>query len=362
MSIRTRKRSRLGCGVPSRHAIAATIVIGLLAQWGCASKPGELFAFEGERPAWPMPPEQPRVRYLGELRQDKDLKPGRSAMEGLRAVLFGRTPPQEMIRPLGVCTDGADRVFVVDSAAAVVHVFDLAKRTYARWSPPEGYPEFGSPVAVAWDNRGRLLVCDSSAQMLFVFDSHGVLLGTLGEGFLVRPCGVAIDAERDRVLVVDSALHQVVVMSSDGTEIGRIGRRGTGHGEFNFPTSITLGENGRMFVSDSLNFRVQVLDAGGTFLGQIGRKGDLPGYFSQPKGVALDPDGHVYVVDANFEAVQLFQQDGTLLMTFGHEGHGPGEFWLPVGIHIDANARVWIADSYNRRVQVFEYLGQGDQQ
>lgn len=326
---------------------------------GCASKPGELFAFEGQRPEWPPAPGQARIRYVGELATDRDLKPGAKPMEGLRNLLFGREQPLEMLHPLDVCTDGAGRVFVADSTGMVVHVFDTATRAYARWKPEDGSARFQTPVALTWDPRGRLLVTDSTEAVVFVFDAKGVLLGTLGEGSLQRPCGVAVDVERDRVLIADAAAHQVVVLTSDGQEIGRIGRRGTSHGEFNFPTYVALGDDGSIYVSDSLNFRVQVFDSGGSFVAQIGEKGDLPGYFSQPKGVALDPEGHVYVVDANFEAVQVFDRDGTLLTTFGSEGRGAGGFWLPTGIAIDANARIWIADSYNKRVQVFDYLPEG---
>ena len=356
--IHSRSISRLEFDVLSRLISILALVLAALLSGGCASKPGELFT-EAVHPSWPPAPERTRVRYIGELRQDRDLKPGRKPMEGLRRVLFGREAPREMVRPLDVCTDGGDRVFVADTGARVVHVFDLATREYERWSPPEGAPGFQVPVGLTWDPRGQLIVSDSDASVLFVFDAKGTFLGTLGESTLERPCGVAIDVDRDRIFVADAGAHQVVVLSGDGTEIGRIGRRGTGPGEFNFPTYLTLAPDGSMFVSDSLNFRVQELDSGGGFVRQIGEKGDMPGYFAQPKGLAIDPAGHLYVVDSNFEAVQVFDADGVLLMTFGREGRQAGEVWLPVGIAIDANARIWIADSYNKRIQLFEYLPEG---
>ncbi len=335
------------------------LILAMLVGGGCASQPGELFASEGVKPSWPPAPEQARVRYVGELKRDVDLKPGRKPMQGLRRALFGKEAAREMLRPLDVCSDGGDRVYVADPGGQVVHVFDLATRVYENWSPPKGGPSFRVPVGLAWDARGRLIVSDSEAALLFVFDAQGTLLGTLGEGLLQRPCGVAVDVERDRIYVADAGAHQVVVLSGEGSEIGRIGRRGPGPGEFNFPTYVTLSPDGTLFVSDSLNFRVQVLDAGGGFVRQIGEKGDMPGYFAQPKGLALDPAGHLYVVDANFEAVQVFDAEGALLLTFGREGRGAGEFWLPAGISIDASARIWIADSYNRRIQLFEYLPEG---
>ena len=332
-------------------------VLAGLAAAGCSRPAGVLFEPADPRYRWPAAPDDARVQYIGQLQSDQDLKPARSGGKGLNEFLFGKDAAHTMLSPIGVCSDGHGRLFVADSNAQAVHVFDLGTRKYELWRPPEGQPRFSQPVAIAFD--GRVLVADSVAGLIFAFDPRGKLLGTFGLNKLKRPCGIAADPSHNRLFVVDSAAHQVVILSSSGEEIGRLGQRGSGPGQFNFPTSATLDGQGRLYVSDSLNFRIQVFSPELAFVRQIGRKGDMPGYFSQPKGIALDPDGHLYVVDANFEAVQLFGDQGELLMTFGHEGHGPGEFWLPVGIHIDSSGRVFIADAYNRRVQVFQYLAEG---
>jgi hypothetical protein len=354
------------CGAPSAAAPALAIV-ALLTAGGCAARPGPLFQPGATAPRWPPPPDSPHILYLGQVASDRDLKPGRSALQSVGRSLFGEEPAREMVSPMGVCTDGSERLFVADSASQVVHVFDLAARRYSRWSPPEKVSRFLHPVAVAWDpgrsglagaRAPRLLVCDSLACVIFAFRSDGVFAGELGRGVLKRPCGLAIDAT-GRILVADAEAHQIVVLSTDGLELRRLGSRGTGLGQFNYPTNLAMDIAGRLYVSDSLNFRVQVFEPDLTPLRQIGSKGDLPGYFSNPKGITIDSEGHVYVIDANFEAVQLFDGEGQLLMTFGGEGRGPGQFWLPAGLHADPRGRIWVADSYNRRVQVFQYLAEG---
>jgi DNA-binding beta-propeller fold protein YncE len=324
---------------------------------GCGSAPGEVFDSKGPVRVWPAPPDEARIRYVGELRTSADLKPGRSFGEGVGEFLFGKDAVLGMLSPMGVCTDGKERVFVADSNAQVVHVFDLGTRVYARWAPPGRLPGFGQPVAVAFDPYGgRVLVSDSVGGVVETFDLAGVYKGPLGAGVLKRPCGVAVDGRNGRVFVVDVVAHQVVVFDSAGAEIARVGGRGSGLGEFNYPTNVALDAGGRMYVSDTLNFRVQEFDSELRPIRQIGRKGDMPGYFSQPKGISVDAEGHVFVVDANFEAVQVFDAEGQLLMTFGREGQGPGEFWLPAGICADAQGRVWVADTYNKRVEVFETI------
>jgi len=349
-------RRRSGPAAPLAPALWVLIgsVLG-----ACAARPGVVFDPANTAHRWPLPPDEPRIAFVGELRADRDLKPGRGLGQGLGALLFGKPDARTMLSPLGVCTDGAERVFVADSNAQVVHVFDLRTRRYARWLPPPKVARFSQPVAVAYDPVGRLLVADSVGSVIFVFDAQGKYLGTLGDGRLGRPCGLAVDAAGGRVFIADPATHEVVVLTRDDAELARIGGRGGGPGEFNYPTNVALDGRGRLYVSDSLNFRIQVFDADLRPLRQFGRKGDMPGYFSQPKGIAVDAGGHLYVVDSNFEAVQVFDSEGNLLMAFGHEGNGPGEFWLPVGIHAGPDGRIWVADSYNRRVQVFQYLEEG---
>ncbi|MCE7972761.1 MAG: hypothetical protein DYG92_00320 [Leptolyngbya sp. PLA1] len=327
---------------------------------GCAKPAGVLFAPGDGASVWPPPPDEPRIRFAGEIRSAADLKPGRSTGEGLASLLFGSEPAPGMVSPMGVCTDGADRVFIADSTAQVLHVLDLRTREHERWKPGEGAPEFLSPVAVAFDEAGgRVLVSDSGVGAVFAFDLRGRYLGLLGRGAVSRPCGVAVQPGTGRVAVADVAAHEVVLLSGDGVRVGGVGGRGREAGQFNFPTYVAFGEDGRLYVADSLNFRVQVFSPGLEPLAQIGGKGDMPGYFAQPKGVAVSKAGQLFVTDANFEAVQVFDGAGVLLMTFGREGRGPGEFWLPAGVAVDAKGRVWIADSRNRRVQVFELIPAG---
>ncbi len=328
---------------------------------GCASPPGIIFDPAEGNYTWPPPPDSARIRYVGQLRGEADLRVGRSGIERLGDTLFGTKPKETFVSPLATCTDGAHTIFIADSNAQAVHVLDLETRAYKRIAPKEPNYRFALPVAVVYDPAGRLLVADSLAAQVVVFSSDGTPSGVIRSDVLERPCGLAFDAPTRRLFVADSALHQIFVFDETGTEIARIGRRGSEPGEFNFPTNVALDAEGRLYVSDSLNFRVQVFDQKFKPIRQIGTKGDMPGYFSQPKGVAIDPAGHVYVVDANFEAVQIFDADGKLLMSFGREGQGPGEFWLPVGIFIDRTGRIWVADSYNRRVQVFDYLAEEKQ-
>jgi sugar lactone lactonase YvrE len=341
------------------HAIgiAAAIFVS-----GCASKPGVIFDPANTAMRWPAAPDEPRIEFVGEIRVDTDLKPGRGMGGALRDFFAGKREPVAMVSPIGLCTDELERLFVADPGLNGIHVFDLRTRSHAIWRTGKDEPPLISPVAVAVKGAGpqaQVLVVDSSAACVYVFDHKGALKGTLGKDHLKRPVGLIVERESGKLIVADAGAHQLVIFGSDGRPERRIGERGAGLGQFNFPTNLTQDTAGNLFVSDTLNFRVQVFGADLSPRQQIGSKGDLPGYFAQPKGIAFDAFDHLYVVDAHFEAIQLFDSSGELLMSFGREGHGPGEFWLPAGIHADAQGRIWVADSYNRRVQVFRFIQQG---
>jgi len=356
------------------YALPAALLALAMALGGCATKPGVIFPPLADAPRWPPPPDQARITYIGQLKTDQDLKPGINGFDALGQVIFGKKDARSMLSPLALCTDHHDRLFVADSNAQLIHVFNFENRQYSQWTPGKNQPPFSQPVAVAWDPiHQRLLVSDSVAAAVLMFDTEGKYLGHLGgpdaDKTLQRPVGIVVDttpAHAGRVLVADAKLHQLVVFSPDGRLESRLGERGEGAGQFNFPTYLAIDANGLTYVSDSLNFRVQQFDADLKFIRQIGKKGDFPGYFAQPKGVATDADGHLYVVDAQFENIQLYNTQGQVLMDFGQEGAGPGEFWLPAGICIDTGGgtgaggganRIYVADSYNRRIQVFDYQG-----
>ncbi|MEE8458897.1 MAG: 6-bladed beta-propeller [Phycisphaerales bacterium] len=318
---------------------------------GCGRPAGIVFEPLETPLFWPPPPETAQIHYVGVIESDADLKPAVT----LGQILFGRDPIRTMLSPYAIATDDQSRLFVCDSNAQVVHVFNLEDRSYEQWRPPEWAPAFAQPVGIAYGGAGPwLVVSDALAGTIFVFDGAGAYQGQVGAAEAARPCGVAFDTA-GRLYAADAGTHEVLVFSADGVLERRVGGRGTGPGEFNYPTNVAIDLGGRLYVSDTLNARVQVFDAALRFERQIGSKGDLPGYFSQPKGLALDSDDHLYVVDAHFECVQVFTPDGQLLLSVGNEGRGPGEFWLPAGIHIDADDRIWIADTYNRRVQVLDY-------
>ena len=322
---------------------------------GCDSNRNELSLRPDVRLAWPAPPEKSRIKYLGVISTEADLKAKISWTQGLGELLFGKGKIGVLVAPSAVAIDRNDRLFVTDSAGAVVHVFDLNKRTYKQFAALAGQEKLLKPVGLTIVEN-RVYVVDSILRKVCVFDKKGKFIFSFGGERFVRPSGIAYSQEDQIVYVADTAGHTIGVFTKSGKFIEQIGSRGMWAGQFNFPTHLWVDKSGRLYVSDTLNYRIQVFSREHRFLQMFGRQGDRPGNFAHPCGVATDGFGNIYVTDRQFENVQVFDRQGRILLAFGQEGTLAGQFWLPAGLFIDHRNRIYVADSFNKRIQVFELV------
>lgn len=325
-----------------------------IAAAGCATavppKPVDL--------VWPLPPEQPRIRYVETLYRSDQFKP--PSTNWLKEVVDGPGGNQGegMGKPYAVTTDDRGRVYVTDTGGARVWVFDREKQQ-VRYLGTDGQGQLKTPSGVAVDARGYVFVSDTSQDRVFAYDETGKVVLAIGaQGEFYSPAGLAIDRTAGRLYVADAGRHKVRVYDTEsGRFLFEFGERGTEPGKFNFPTHLHM-KGGALYVTDTMNFRVQVFSPEGVFLRKYGEVGANLGQFARPKGVAVDSGGNVYVTDAAFNNFQIFNQEGQLLLFVGGLGSKFGEFWLPAGIHIDERDRIYVVDQYNRRVQVFQLLGE----
>lgn len=343
----------------SRVAIGAGVFAALLLMSGCAATRPPLLTPPEPPMVWPKSPDQPRLRYLGEITASSDVRPAKSLGTVLDELVHGPTPPSHLVSPHAVAVheDGI-RIAIADTSAGCVHWFDIEQQQYQRIaSVGNAAEQFDRPGAVCWAGD-ELWIADAGRPGIARWNHTTPAANQspwIGLDTLKRPAGLAYCSTNRLVYVADAGLHRIVVFDLGGRQVLEFGSQGSGPGQFNFPTQLAC-HGQELVVVDTLNFRIQRLALDGTPIGSFGRKGDAAGDLSLPKGVAVAPDGSIWVVDANFENVQAFAADGRLLMAFGQEGHAPGEFWLPAGACIDTRRRLWIADSFNRRVQVFGLL------
>jgi DNA-binding beta-propeller fold protein YncE len=273
-------------------AMLGTVVVGVRA--ADKKKPAEPTL------VWPLPPDPPRIRFITAYRGIDDFK----KKGKWKSLLLGPEAQQrseQMMKPYGVAVAKDGRVFVTDTAARRVFVFDPSAKTVT-FVGESGTGKISKPVGVAVDADGTAFVADATLKRVFGYARDGRMTVAIGhDGELQNPSGLAIDREHRQLYVADAKKHQVLCYSSaDGNFIRAIGKRGTEKGEFNFPTNLSVDRAGRLYVADTLNFRVQVFDPAGEVVKTIGTQGDGPGHLNRAKGVGVDSEGHVYIADTSF--------------------------------------------------------------
>ncbi|HEY2468106.1 MAG TPA: 6-bladed beta-propeller [Terracidiphilus sp.] len=337
-------------------AIGAVLLTN--AAWGAGkpktTKPADL---------WEMSLEAGRrLTWEQNFKSESEVKPNRGFWNKLVDVVAGAPDYRFLVRPYSIVSDSRGRLIVTDPGASGVHIFDFAQRKYKFIERREKTRDpMTTPQCVAVDAEDNIYVTDSDAGKIFVFEPNGKYvraIGSLkgGEGYFKRPTGIAVDSAAQRIYVTDTLRDEVFVLDMQGNVLETIGKTGEGEGEFNMPTELRL--NGPdLLVVDAMNFRVQVFDRAGRFQFAIGKIGDATGAMFRPKAVSVDSEGDIYIVDALWGVVQVFNRQGQLLYYFGAKGTHAGEFQLPSGLFIDRDDKVYVVDSFNRRVQVFQYAG-----
>ncbi len=338
-----------------RRTIARIALAGLfLLLAGCAvtEKPqyGEL--------VWPGPPLAPRIKFVGLLQNEDDLP--NAGGSRFADALLGAKKRLSLQQPMGVVQsrDGK-RLYVTDYAKPAVFVFDFEQSRVSLLGSEA--QEFKSPLGVAVDDKDSVYVVDSAAQLIRVFDSSGKFVRDITNDRLERPTGIAVDPLRRRLYVADASRlrsknHVVHIFDFDGSYLKALGEVGPKEGQFAFPSYVAVDGAGNLYVADTLNARVQLFDPDGRYLKTFGERGDSFGMFDKPKGIATDVFGNVYVADSSWSVVQIFNQKAQALLFFGGRGKNPGFLSNPTGIAIGRENRIYVADAFNNRVAIYQLI------
>lgn len=282
-----------------------------------------------------------------------------AVLHRLLKMFIGERKELSLKRPVALVATDPHTITLLDQGNQTV--FDIA-------GTESGVPRcirkkeqaFSSLAGICSLPGGTILFTDSRQNKIFRMSADRRHIRPLNDSLVLQqPTGIAWSPVTGEIWVTETAAHSISVLDSAGRRLRTIGKRGGDTAEFNFPTSLSIGQDGDVYVVDAMNFRVQVLDKNGNFISVFGEAGDASGYMARPKGIATDSYGNIYVSDALFHAVQIFNRKGDLLYTFGRQGTEKEEFWMPEGIYIDSRNYIYVADTYNSRIQVFQLINGG---
>ena len=268
-------------------------------------------------------------------------------------------------RPLAVTTDGEDNIYVSDTGHDRLFVYDSQGNFIRRIGSDKGPNRFYGVIGALVDPKTKkIFVSDWKQKVVSIFSQKGKLLkrfpdepydrrfGKLG----FTPFGIA--SYKNNVYV--TSYNGVYVFSKTGKYVKRIGVRGRGDGQFDFPIALAIDQkDGTMYIADQLNRRVVALTAKGVVKWSLGRPdkmGKSNSFFGLPRGLTIGPEGRIYVSDSFHHNIVVLSKKGALLSTLGKRGVEDGKFNFPEGL-VYAKDSLYIADRENDRIQAIRVTG-----
>jgi len=133
------------------------------------------------------------------------------------------------------------------------------------------------------------------------------------------------------------------------------GSKGSGDGQFKYPSGIAVDSEGNIIVADNGNHRIQIFNSKGKFLRKFGKKGVSDGHFYELTSLTVDSKGNIIVIDGSQHRIQVFNSKGVFLRKLGTLGYGDGQFSSPVHVTVDRHDNIFVSDHF--RIQKFDSKG-----
>jgi DNA-binding beta-propeller fold protein YncE len=214
------------------------------------------------------------------------------------------TGPGRFNDPTCAAMDAEGGLYVVDTWNQRVQKRTPDGEWIANWAQ---YDRFWAPRGIAIDAENRVYVANTSAHTIVVFDRAGRHLATWGErrgrGLpqFKNPVGLAMGPDGN-VYVADTGNQRVLVVSPEGKIVSSIPVEDWSSSQFQeaYPA---VGKDGRVYVTLPLKCLIQVYDPKRKAFLRFGRTGATRSRLDSPTGIAIDRAGAVYVSDTAHDRV-----------------------------------------------------------
>ncbi len=232
--------------------------------------------------------------------------------DGLRiGRIFG------LLQPISLAVDGTRRILIGDGKTSSVGVYDGEGSLLFQLGAGTG--EIARPGGIAVAPGGDIYVVDSTSAIVKTYDATGRWMFSFGrpgdeDGAFNIPTAITIDRTAGEILVADlqrvETAHgrtqgaRIQVFGLDGNFRRAFGTFGLGEGKLIKPMGLAVDAAHRIYASDAYQNVVQVFDAAGVFLGAVY---DLDQPLRTPLGVALGSDEKLFIASLNRQRVEVYQ-------------------------------------------------------
>lgn len=165
----------------------------------------------------------------------------------------------------------------------------------------EGQSEFIYPVGICKDAKENLYICEYGGNdRVQKFSREGEWLGSFGsfgtgDGQFQRPSGLAwLDG---KIYVTDAVNNRVLIFSDAGKYIGVLGVSGQPPIDFNLPYDVAAGSDGALYIVEYGAGRLTKAMPDGHVVGRLGRTGTGEGEFATPWGLTVDSQLRLRIAD-----------------------------------------------------------------
>jgi hypothetical protein len=204
------------------------------------------------------------------------------------------------VSPVAIALDGAQSLYVLDSAASGTPVTQINGQSVASTALVSATTAFGGtvlsgPMGIAVDGYTNIYIADTGHNRIVKSHQYGAVgtnnvvyipsTTTFGGTALSGPTGLAVDAFQN-LFIADTGNNRVVEYS--GTGVASV--ISTGSITLNVPYSVAVYPSGQLVVSDKTNGVVLVNGSASKVL-SFGSAYTTTG----AKGVALDATGNIYL-------------------------------------------------------------------
>ena len=226
------------------------------------------------------------------------------------------------------------------------------KRDYRILCNAQQVIQCNSPACVAIHDNGDIYV-GSDDHCIYVFDQTGQLKNTIGsrgsgDGQFLYPSGISIKG--DVLYVAENGNHRVQKLTSSGRFLHKFGQEGSGQGQFNRPLAVIIDSNNKLIVSDYKNHRIQIFNENGGWLLTIDGKCSGNHSFKSPWGLALDPQGNIHVAAWFSNTIKVFTKEGVYVRMYGDPNR-------PSGIAIDGEGYSLVSEHSGNCLSIYDPEG-----